>query len=167
MKKYKEFIIEKLNTNRDYNNILNLIDIDFKYKLNLNIDYYFRIYKILFENNNLYLNKYQIFLLIIFSFLKKMNGKKTDIGILKSEIKMNNIYEYCNISFNVLNNIYKLLLIINKTLKNEEILFNNMFILSILFDYLNNQRINIYEFSSIFKNGLYKDIIDYIYKYIS
>lgn len=164
MKKYKEFILEKLNTNRDYKKILNLIDIDFKYKLNLNIDYYFKIYKTLFDNTNLHLNKYQLFLLIISSFLRLSNGKNSDIEILKDEIKINNIYDVYNSSFKILNNIYKLLLIINKSLKNTDILFNNIFILSILFDYLNNKKINIYEFNSMFDNELNKDIIDFINK---
>lgn len=164
MKKYNEFLFEKLKITNDYNKVLKIIDIEFKYKLNLNIDYYFKIYQILFQNSELNLNKYKINLLILLSFCKIMNDKKTNIIELENEIKNNNIQNLNNSSFLILNNIYKILLIVKKTLKDTNILFNNRFILNLLYDFLNNKKINMYQFNSMFKNDLNKELIKFINK---
>lgn len=165
MKKYNEFLlVEKLKITKDYNKSLRLINIDFKYKLDLNIDYYFKIYQLLFQCSHFKLNKYEINLLILLSFCKIMNDKKSNIIELENEIKKNNINNLSNSSFLILNNIYKILLIVKKTLKDTDILFNNRFILNLIYDYLNNKKIDIYEFNSIFKSGLNKELIDFIQK---
>jgi len=165
MKKYNEFLFEKLKITKDYNKVLKFIDIEFKYKLDLNIDYYFKIYKTIFDNSELNLNNYKINLLILLSFCKIINNNKSNIIELEKEIKNNNIFNLSNSSFLILNNIYKILLIVKKTLKDTDILFNNRFILNKIFEYLNNKKINIYQFNLMFNNDLNKELINYIKKF--
>lgn len=162
MLKYENFLLNEKNNikiYKKYNKILNLINPYYKYKLNLNIDYYFKIYDILFINSNKFLDKYDLLLLIILSFSNHLKDDISNIKILQNKIKERNIYNYKNTSLNILLNIYKLLLIFNKSLKNDDILFNNRFILYNLYFFIKDNKINTYNFNYMFENNLSNKIL--------
>lgn len=154
----------KLFNQRNYDKIVKLTNPFYKIKLDLNINIYFKIYKILFNNSNIFLNDYELLLLIISSFSRISNDKRSNILILKDEIKKLNIFNYYNYSFNVLINLNKILLIYKKVLNDYNILFYSKLELNIIYDYLNNKKIDLYYFNDLFLNELSKIIINYILK---
>jgi hypothetical protein len=166
---FVEFINENKNISNirsNYNKIIKLLNNNlYKNKLKINIIHFYKIYKILLNKDDI--TTYQLMLLICLSFSKLFKDNISNIKILDEEIKKNNIYEYENISYNILFNIYKLIIILNKEINKNDIniMFNNNDILLILFQYLNNKKINYYEFNFMFKNELNKKIINYISKY--
>lgn len=166
IKSYNDYIFENniSKISRHYNKVIKLIKPFYQSKLYINILPYYKIYKTLYKNSNLDLNDYEILLLVVSSFSRIMNDDKTNIDILEEEIRKNNIHELYNSSFKILSTIYKLILIINKTERDLQVLFDNQFILELINDYVNNKKIDIYQFNSIFDENQYLEIINYINK---
>lgn len=173
MKNYTKFLNEQNNSivnkkiNKYYKSVIKMVDSFYISKLNMNIIPYYNIYQTLFKNSNLSLNEYEICLLIISSFSRFFNDNKTNIDKLEYEIRKNNIHELYNSSFKILKNTYSLIRIINKSLKDKNILFNNRFVLDIIKNYLNNKKTDIYEYNSIFDNKKYVNIIQYVSQFDS
>jgi len=173
MKNYTNFLNEKNNSTlskkimKNYNKVIKLIDSFYLPQLSMSIIPYYNIYYILFKNSNLSLNEYQICLLIVSSFARFLGDNKTNIDKLENEIRKNNNHELYNSSFNILKNTHSLLRIINKSLKDGKILFDNKFVLNILYNYLNNKKIDMYEYNSIFDNKEYVNFIQYVAQFDS
>ena len=172
MKNYTNFINENNSQigkriMKNYKKVIKLVDSFYLPKLNMNIISYYNIYHTLFKNSNLSLNEYEICLLIISSFSRFFNDNKTNIDKLEYEIRKNNIHELYNSSFKILKNTHSLLRIINKSLKDGQILFDNRFALSVLKNYVNNKKTDIYEYNSIFDGDEYTNIIQYVAQFDS
>jgi len=168
IKKYTNYINEKNNSKlgnqimRNYKTVTKLIDSFYLPKLNLNVIPYYNTYQTLFTNTNLYPNEYEICLLIVSSFARLLEDDKTNIDKLENEIRKSNIHELYVSSYNILKTTYSLLRIIKKTHKDTNVVFDNGFILNVIKNYLNNKKIDLYDYNSIFNNGEYLNIINYV-----
>jgi len=162
MKSYNQFRkIENKKILSSYYNIIRKTDFYLKYKLETNIVTYHKIFKSLFNNNDLDLDYYKLNLLIIISFVKISHGSEENILLLNNEIKEYGINNLTNISYNILKHIFKILLIKTKLTKDINILFNNREYIFLIKEYIIRNNMNSYEFNSLYHNN-YIDILNEI-----
>jgi hypothetical protein len=164
----------KVQTLKEYNSIRSIfnryikeISFEDNYKLYLNIIYFYKLYKILFINTEVKIEKKDIILLIIRSFLKIKNNNNKDIIFFTNKSIKNGLNNYINISYNILLNTLKIISINNKTIKNTDLLYSNNKDIINITDFINNNKINYYTFNSMFKNKLSNGLIDFLNKNIN
>lgn len=163
MKTYESFIkdIKNSKIRKNYKSVIKLTKPEFEIKLSINIIYFYKIFNVIFDNSNLDLNCYKINLLIISSFSRLFNLNNSNIQILENKIREQNIHELYNVSLNILKNIYKIILIKTKKEKDLNLLFRNNDILQKIFEFTNNKKLNIYNFTN---KDINNEILNYIKK---